>query len=158
VLRSKSFNPRNLLRLAGHSWREICTQTGLSKGTAQRAYTVICVFQTVPPESVEFRPFTRSRLVSGHPGKVVDTKRKLVPNGPRRAGFPRQLHMALATAPKGRGHYSLANVRHGCFSNEPLSRNSDFEATPDPELSCAQAHLQNPTCQVKRYISPGGWK
>jgi len=26
------------LREAGRSWREICRQTGLSKGTAQRAY------------------------------------------------------------------------------------------------------------------------
>jgi DNA invertase Pin-like site-specific DNA recombinase len=26
------------LRTAGHSWREICEQTALSKGTAQRAY------------------------------------------------------------------------------------------------------------------------
>lgn len=33
------------LRRAGRSWREICRQTGLSKGTAQRAY---CAQKSVP--------------------------------------------------------------------------------------------------------------
>jgi DNA invertase Pin-like site-specific DNA recombinase len=33
------------LRGAGRSWREICKQTGLSKGTAQRAY---CAQKSAP--------------------------------------------------------------------------------------------------------------